>query len=171
MSVKWMRVLWVVAALVIPATAPGEVVKLKDESIVRGRLVQVNGDTLVFRSSFGTLRVHRDQIVSIVFDDSSIAPSTAAVTPAKPHGDDSGSSPMGAWRASITRWRRRQPNPHWAEVRGAASRLHAGYRDAADPMLASVRAPERRDASKLRRRGTKQRTKHTNHERSGDGRD
>lgn len=84
MSVKWMRVLWVVAALVIPAAAPGEMVKLKDESIVRGRLVQVNGDTLVFRSSFGTLRVHRDQVVSIVFDDSSVAPSTTAVTPAKP---------------------------------------------------------------------------------------
>ncbi len=84
MSVKWMRVLWVVAALVSPATAPGEVVNLKDESIVRGRLVQVNGDTLVFRSSFGTLRVHRDQIVSIVFDDSAVAPSSAALAPAKP---------------------------------------------------------------------------------------
>ena len=56
--------------LMIPAMAGGEVVKLKDDSTVRGRLVQVDGDTLVFRSTFGTLRFHRDQVVSIVFDDS-----------------------------------------------------------------------------------------------------
>lgn len=86
MSVKWLRVLWVVAALAIPAAAPGEVVKLKDESTVRGRLMQVNGDTLVFRSSFGTLRLHRSQIVSIVFDDSAVGLPAAAVTSAKATG-------------------------------------------------------------------------------------
>jgi hypothetical protein len=62
-----------------PAVAPGEVVKLKDASTVRGRLVQVVGDTLVFKTTFGTLRFHRDQVVSIVFDDSSVV--TAVVAP------------------------------------------------------------------------------------------
>jgi len=65
--------------LIVPALAGGEVVKLKDESTVRGRLVQVDGDTLVFRSTFGTLRFHRDQVVSIVFDDSVWAEVTARV--------------------------------------------------------------------------------------------
>jgi hypothetical protein len=78
MSVRWLRVVWVVAAVLIPAAAPGEIVRLKDDSTLRGRLVQVNGDTLVFKSAFGTLRVHRDQIVSIVFDDSITEPSSTS---------------------------------------------------------------------------------------------
>jgi hypothetical protein len=86
MSVRWNRLVWVLAALVIPAVAPGETVKLKDQSTVRGRLVEVRGDSLVFRSSFGTLRLHRDQVVSIVFDDSAAAAIVTAVpaVPAKP---------------------------------------------------------------------------------------
>jgi hypothetical protein len=63
----------------IPAASPGEVVKLKDQSTVRGRLVQVAGDTLVFKSTFGMLRFHRNQVVSIVFDDSL---GSAALNPA-----------------------------------------------------------------------------------------
>jgi hypothetical protein len=70
MSVRWLRLVWLLVVL-IPAVAPGEVVKLKDQSTVRGRLVQVDGDTLVFRTTFGTLRFHRKQVISIVFDDSS----------------------------------------------------------------------------------------------------
>jgi hypothetical protein len=65
-------------ALAIPAVAPGETVRLKDDSTVRGRLVQVSGDTLVFRSSFGLLRLHREQVVSIVFDDSAALSAPAA---------------------------------------------------------------------------------------------
>jgi hypothetical protein len=90
MSVRWLRVVWVVAAVLIPAAAPGEIVRLKDDSTLRGRLVQVNGDTLVFKSAFGTLRVHRDQIVSIVFDDSITAP--APVTSAAPAKSSGGKS-------------------------------------------------------------------------------
>jgi hypothetical protein len=76
----------------IPAAAHGEVVKLKDQSTVRGRLAQVVGDTLVFRTTFGTLRFHRSQVVSIVFDDSLgtplviPAPATTAPTVAAPAG-------------------------------------------------------------------------------------
>jgi hypothetical protein len=68
-----MRVRWRLASLlflIVPAASSGEVVKLKDQSTVRGRLVQVVGDTLVFKSTFGMLRFHRSQVVSIVFDDS-----------------------------------------------------------------------------------------------------
>lgn len=90
MSVRWVRLLWVLAALLIPAAVPGEIVRLKDDSTLRGRLMQVNGDTLVFKSSYGTLRVHRNQIVSIVFDDSAAALSPAvATTPAKTPGGKS----------------------------------------------------------------------------------
>jgi hypothetical protein len=93
MSVKWLRVLWVVAVLAVPAASPGEVVRLKDESIVRGRLVQVSGDTLVFRSSFGTLRLHRDLVLSIVFDDSALALQAPIAAPAK--------APVGKGRIEI----------------------------------------------------------------------
>jgi hypothetical protein len=48
MSVRWLRMGWVFVALLIPAAAPGEIVRLKDQSTVRGRLVQVNGDTRCF---------------------------------------------------------------------------------------------------------------------------
>jgi hypothetical protein len=85
MSVRWKRLVWVLAGIMLPVAAPGETVKLKDQSVVRGRLVEVRGDSLVFRSSFGVLRLHRDQVVSIVFDDSAaaVAPIPTAV-PAKP---------------------------------------------------------------------------------------
>lgn len=89
MPVRWLRLLGFLVVLA-PAAAPGEVVKLKDQSTVRGRLVQVVGDTLVFKSTFGTLRFHRDQVVSIVFDDSAQAVVTAAqpvvVAPPEPAG-------------------------------------------------------------------------------------
>jgi len=90
MSVRWLRWLCLLA-VVLPAAAPGEVVKLKDQSTVRGRLVEVAGDTLVFKTSFGTLRFHRDQVVSIVFDDSAQAvvllpPAVSAPVQAAPVG-------------------------------------------------------------------------------------
>lgn len=89
MVVRWKRLAWVFAVIMIPAVAPGETVRLKDQSVVRGRLVEVRGDSLVFRSSFGVLRLHRDQVVSIVFDDSAAAALTTAApivtaAPAKP---------------------------------------------------------------------------------------
>src|SRR5882672_1737303 len=82
MSVRWLRLVWLLAILA-PAAAPGEVVKLKDQSTVRGRLVQVVGDTLVFKSTFGTLRFHRSQVISIVFDDS-LGATILTTTPASP---------------------------------------------------------------------------------------
>lgn len=84
MRVRW-RCLAFLLFLMIPAASPGEVVKLKDQSTVRGRLMEVVGDTLVFKSTFGTLRIHRSQVVSIVFDDSlgsvALAPAPAVAVP------------------------------------------------------------------------------------------
>jgi len=84
MPMRWMR-LASLLFLIIPAASSGEVVKLKDQSTVRGRLVQVVGDTLVFKSTFGTLRFHRSQVVSIVFDDSlgsvALMPAPAVAAP------------------------------------------------------------------------------------------
>ena len=97
MSNRWVRLLWLFAALLIPATAPGEVVKLKDESTVRGRLVQVRGDTLVFHTTFGTLRFHREQVVSIVFDDSAAATLLAPAVP----GPVAGRAPSGNARIDV----------------------------------------------------------------------
>jgi hypothetical protein len=84
MPMRWMR-LASLLFLIIPAASSGEVVKLKDQSTVRGRLVQVAGDTLVFKSTFGMLRFHRNQVVSIVFDDSlgsvALMPAPAVAVP------------------------------------------------------------------------------------------
>jgi hypothetical protein len=84
-----MRVRWRLASLLflmIPAASSSEVVKLKDQSTVRGRLVAVAGDTLVFKTTFGTLRFHRNQVMSIVFDDSlggaTLTPQPAVAAPA-----------------------------------------------------------------------------------------
>lgn len=92
MSVRWFRLLWLLV-MMIPAAVPGEVVKLKDQSTVRGRLVEVAGDSLVFKTAFGTLHFHRNQVVSIVFDDSveaavlSAPTSAAAPAEATPAGN------------------------------------------------------------------------------------
>jgi hypothetical protein len=58
-------------ALLLPAVVPGEVVRLKDGSTLKGRLIKVEGDTLTIRLSIGSpIKVHRDQVESIVFSDS-----------------------------------------------------------------------------------------------------
>jgi len=100
-----MRVRWRLASLlflIVPAASSGEVVKLKDQSTVRGRLVQVAGDTLVFKSTFGTLRIHRSQVISIVFDDSlgsvALVPTPA---PAPSVADDGTAIPAGKARIEV----------------------------------------------------------------------
>lgn len=76
--IRWFALAAFVAVALAPAPAAAEVVRLKDASTLKGRLVQVAGDTLTFRTGFGTVRIARSQIVSIVFDDSAAA---AAVVP------------------------------------------------------------------------------------------
>jgi hypothetical protein len=73
-------------AALAAATAPGEVVRLRDASTLKGRLVRVDGDTLTFRTSFGAVRIARSQIASIAFDDST----GAALAPALPAAGGAG---------------------------------------------------------------------------------
>jgi hypothetical protein len=79
-----------VLGIVIPAVVPGEVVRLKDGSTLKGRLVRVDGDTLSIRLDLGsTVKVSRGLIASIVFSDS-IAPSTGAATAPPPQAVPTG---------------------------------------------------------------------------------
>jgi hypothetical protein len=58
-------------ALLLPALASGEVVRLRDGSSLRGRLLAVEGDSLTFRLAIGPrVKIHRAQILAIAFDDS-----------------------------------------------------------------------------------------------------
>jgi hypothetical protein len=71
-------------ALLLPAVVPGEVVRLKDGSTLKGRLIKVEGDTLTIRLSVGApIKVHRDQVESIVFSDS-MSTSPVRTVPAAP---------------------------------------------------------------------------------------
>ncbi len=75
----------VALACLLPAVAPGEVVRLKDGSTLKGRLVKVEGDTLVVRLSVGAaVKVHRSQVESIVFSDSAVAMGAPLVATAVP---------------------------------------------------------------------------------------
>jgi len=74
------RILLVVltAATLVPVAAAAETVRLKDASTLNGRLVRVEGDSLTFRLSIGpTVPLHRAQLLSIVFDDSTTVPAPA----------------------------------------------------------------------------------------------
>lgn len=74
-------------ALLLPAVVPGEVVRLKDGSTLKGRLIKVEGDTLTIRLSIGApIKVHRDQVESIVFTDSMSANPMLAVPAVVPKG-------------------------------------------------------------------------------------
>ncbi len=71
----------VALALLVPVLAPSEVIRLKDGSMLKGKLVRVDGDTLTIRLSVGApVKVHRAQVESIAFSDS------IATNPAKPAG-------------------------------------------------------------------------------------
>lgn len=60
-----------VCAFLLPALAAGEVVRLRDGSAMRGRLIAIEGDSLTFRLSVGPrMKIHRSQVLSIAFDDS-----------------------------------------------------------------------------------------------------
>ncbi|HEU4365154.1 MAG TPA: hypothetical protein VFT13_06770 [Candidatus Krumholzibacteria bacterium] len=58
-------------ALLLPALASGEVVRLRDGSSINGRLIAVDGDSLTFRLSAGPrVKFHREQVLAISFDES-----------------------------------------------------------------------------------------------------
>lgn len=69
----------VVAAVLVPALASGDVVRLVDGSTLRGRVVSLGADTLVVRATFGSeVRIPRDQIRWIGFGDSLAVPQAPA---------------------------------------------------------------------------------------------
>jgi hypothetical protein len=64
-----------VALCVLPAVAFGEVVKLRDGSSLKGRLVAVTGDSLSIRLAVGArIQVHRSQVLLIAFDEDALPP-------------------------------------------------------------------------------------------------
>lgn len=79
-----------IVLFLLPALASGEVVRLRDGSTLRGRLVSVDGDSLVFRLAVGPrITLHRSQVTGIDFDDAGGVPVTgqaAVPTPAAPAG-------------------------------------------------------------------------------------
>jgi hypothetical protein len=63
------------AASLLPVVVSGAVIRLKDGSTLRGKLVRVEGDSLTVRLNIGTsIRLHRSVVESIEFTDSIVAP-------------------------------------------------------------------------------------------------
>jgi hypothetical protein len=88
----WKQTVLCVLALAPALAGPvaGEVVRLRDGSTLRGRLMAVAGDSLVVRLSVGPrITIHRSQVVAIAFDDSlagELALPAAAVKAPAPAG-------------------------------------------------------------------------------------
>ena len=71
-------------AIIWPGSVPGETIRLKDGSTLKGRLVRVDGDTLTIKLSIGApITVLRTQVESIAFSDS-LAPIPAGGAIAQP---------------------------------------------------------------------------------------
>jgi hypothetical protein len=70
------------AVLLLPVVVFGAVIKLKDGSTLRGKLVRVDGDSLSVKLSIGsTVRLHRSLVESIEFTDSIVAPPPVSTQP------------------------------------------------------------------------------------------
>lgn len=77
-----MGIVWGVAvlALLSPAVVPGEVVRLKDGSTLKGKLVGLAGDTLTVRLNMGApIKLHRSLVEWIAFSDSVSGPVSGPV--------------------------------------------------------------------------------------------
>lgn len=61
--------------LAAPGLLQSEVLKLRDGSVINGRLVRMESDTLYFETSFGsTLAIHRSGVVRIEFEPAAGSP-------------------------------------------------------------------------------------------------
>jgi len=68
---KYGRLLLLTFLLGIPAVISGEVMHLTDDSTIRGKLISVSEDSIVFKTSFGArIAVARSHVRSIVFSES-----------------------------------------------------------------------------------------------------
>lgn len=60
-----------VVLVIVPVALQGEILILKDGSELKGKIVAVTGDTLVFEPSFGgRISIHKDKVARIVYDES-----------------------------------------------------------------------------------------------------
>ena len=76
-------------ALLIPVLSLGEVLYLKDGSTLKGKLLRVEEDVLVFKTSFGAeVRIDREKIARLIFSDS-LATLTPAPVPVAASGPGS----------------------------------------------------------------------------------
>ena len=72
---------------VIPTLIYGEILHLKDGSTIKGKVISFEGDTLHFKTSFGSvLRIHKDNVLRIDFTDEPMVtpPVTGGPTSTKP---------------------------------------------------------------------------------------
>ncbi|MCZ6766886.1 MAG: hypothetical protein O7D32_08130 [bacterium] len=61
--------------VLIPTFIYGEILHLKDGSMIKGKVISFEGDTLHFMTSFGSeLRIHKDNVLRIEFTDEPMAP-------------------------------------------------------------------------------------------------
>jgi hypothetical protein len=92
METRRRLVVWacVAALFTLPAALLGEVLVLKDGSEIKGKVVGFAGDTLTFEPSFGgRIRVHRDDIVEILFDETK-QPAAEKISARSAGGDEPG---------------------------------------------------------------------------------
>ena len=83
---------WAILAtlLIIPALTMGDTVYLTDGSSLNGKVRSFANDTLVFNSAFGDVKIPRENIASIVFGDSAMAPPSGVAALAAGAEPDSG---------------------------------------------------------------------------------
>jgi hypothetical protein len=78
------------AALIVPVILQSAIVYLKDGSELRGEVVSFEGDTLVFDPSFGgRLKIYREDILRLIFDESTDPGPPTAAKPAAQVGPGS----------------------------------------------------------------------------------
>ena len=68
----------ILAILVIPILALGEVIYLKDGTSIKGKIVEVESDTLVVDTDYGRVRIPKDKILRIDYSDEAKPPPAAA---------------------------------------------------------------------------------------------
>lgn len=72
----------ILLVIVIPTFIYGEILHLKDGSSIRGEVISFKGDTLHFKTSYGSvLRIHKDNVLRIDYADEPMAPRMVPVEP------------------------------------------------------------------------------------------
>jgi len=73
--VRFKTFLVLLLVIIVPTLIYGEILHLKDGSAIKGKIISWEGDTLRFKPSYGgEIKVHKDDVVRIEFDESAPAP-------------------------------------------------------------------------------------------------